>query len=155
MLPVTALLATQSRRVSSSPSSVSSSVIRSPNVRMSWSFAGLTLRMGDRSLVAGRDRVAAQPGGDLGDQHRVLRALVFGIGEHERQQLIGAKLRQRPVERAHGLVAGSDVRGTRRIDLSRRGENPYISERLRWKSQLVVQGPLIGVQPVIGVVQEQ
>jgi len=57
------------------------------------------------AVAAGPDRVPPQPGGDLPDQHRVLGSLVFGVGEHERQQLVLAELRQCPVERAHRLVS--------------------------------------------------
>ena len=57
-------------------------------------------------VLAGPDRVAPQPGGDLPDQHRVLGPLVLGVGEHERHQFLLAEPRQRPVEPAHRLVAG-------------------------------------------------
>ena len=104
MLPVTALPATQLPRSESSPSSASSSSTRSPNDRMIFVVGRADAADPDRAVAAGPDRVAAQPGGDLPDQHRVLGPLVLGVGEHERQQLLLAELRQRPVERAHRLV---------------------------------------------------
>ena len=106
MLPVTALPATQLPRSESSPSSASSSSTRSPNVRMIVSLAGPTPLIRTAPSLPVADRVAAQPGGDLPDQHRVLGPLVLGVGERERQQLLLAELRQRPVERAHRLVPG-------------------------------------------------
>ena len=51
------------------------------------------------STVASGRGVHSQPRGDLVDHDRVLVALIFGVGEHVRQQLLIAELRQRPPER--------------------------------------------------------
>ena len=89
----------------------------------------------DRAVGAGRVRVQPQPGGDLVDDHRVLVALVLGVGEHVRQQLAGAELGQRPPERFTPLVrpvtcgrAGQVVRGGR-------GEEADRGERLRRQAE--------------------
>ena len=103
----------------------------------------------------GLDRVSPQPGGDLPDQHRVMGPLVLGVGERERQQLLLAELRQRPVERAHRLVARGHVRSASGVPGPRRGKDPDILERGRWQSQLVVPLALLRRQPLIGVVEEQ
>ena len=105
MLPVTALPATQAaaqRVVAELGLEQLDEVAERPDDRV---VGRADAADPDRAVAAGADRVAAQPGGDLPDQHRVLGPLVLGVGERERQQLLLAELRQRPVERAHRLVA--------------------------------------------------
>ncbi len=59
-------------------------------------------------------------GGDVVHDHRVLLAFVFGVGEHEREQLFGRELLDRPEERVHAELAGLRRRESR-CGSSRRG----------------------------------
>ena len=51
-------------------------------------------------------RRACSCGGDVVDDHRVLLALVLGVGEQERQQLVLAELGDRPVEGCDARACG-------------------------------------------------
>jgi hypothetical protein len=86
----------------------------------------------DGPVSPGRDDIPAQPRRHLADQHRVLGALVLGVGEHERQQFLLAEFGERPVERADRPITGGHVRGAGRVVRARRREHPDIAERLGW-----------------------
>ena len=146
-LPVTVLPATQDPRVASSPSSASSRSTRSAKVRTIRRRPGSTPCDPDRAVAARRDGVPAQPGRDLGDQHRVLGPLVLGVGEHERQQFLLAELGERPVERADRPVPRVHVGRARRVVLARRREDPDVAERRRGQSEPGVASPLGRGQP--------
>ena len=64
--------------------------------------------------------LALQRRGDVVHDHRVLLALVLGVGEHERQQLLGRELLDRPEERVRRRAGGSATSGVA-FGSSRRG----------------------------------
>ncbi len=66
-------------------------------------------RRSTTAVVAEALAVALEPSGDVVDHHRVLLALVLGVGEQERQQLLLDELGDRPVEGVRAEGAGGDV----------------------------------------------
>ena len=97
----------------------------------------------------------AQPRRHVVDHHRVLLAVVLGIGEQERQQLVAAELLDGPEERGDVALAGGDVGAGVGVAAHRRGEAGDRAERPGRQPQPGVAGRLIVAQPRVGVVEEE
>jgi hypothetical protein len=89
------------------------------------------------------------------DDHRVLLAVVLGVGEEERQQLVLAELADRPEERGDVAGPGGDVGAGVGVVAGGRGEEGHRPERPGGQAQAGVAGGLVGGQLGVGVVEEQ
>src|SRR5262249_7683909 len=76
-----------------------------------------------------------------------LVALVVVVGEHVRQQLLLAELRDRPPERQHAGRAAGDVGPAGGVPAQRRGGEPHRAERAARQPQPLVPGPPGGGPP--------
>ena len=110
----------------------------------------------DRSVPTGRRRVTGQPGGYLVDDHRVLVALVFDIGEYVEKQLAAAEFGQGPPE---GVDARSPAgrpaaaqSGRRELDGAKKP-----TDLNGWASQpeAGVGSPQVVVEASVRLVEEQ
>ena len=89
------------------------------------------------------------------DDHRVLLAVVLGVGEEERQQPLLAELLERPEERLDAGGSGPDWGWRRRVARARRGDDADAGERARGQAEAAVAVSLGVVEPGVGVVEEQ
>jgi hypothetical protein len=87
--------------------------------------------------------------------HRVLLAVVLGVGEQERQQLVPAERLQRPEERRDAGVAARHVRHRRRCAAAGRGEEGHARERAHREAHAAVAGGLPVVEPDVGPIQPE
>ena len=100
--------------------------------------------------------LAPQPGRDLVDHHRVLVALVLGVGEDVGQQLAGAELGERPPERGDAAGPAGDVRAAGRVVRASAGRrSPAEANGLGGQAEPGVVGAQVVVEPGVGVVEEQ
>ena len=88
-----------------------------------------------------------QAGGHVVDDHRVLLAVVLGVGEQEREQLVGAELGEGPEERGDVPLAGGDVGAGVGVVPRRRGEEGDRAERPRGQAEAGVAGGWSGPRP--------
>ena len=109
-----------------------------------------------RAVVAHRLAVARQLGGDVVHHHRVLLALVLGVGEHERQQLArrrtpraSSRRRATPPRRldTSGPAFGSLAAG--------RGVDGDAGERLGRQPEALVALPIVVGEADVRLVEEE
>ena len=103
---------------------------------------------------AGRPFFSAR--GDVVHDHRVLLALVLGVGEHERQQLVGRELLDRPEERVRRRAGGSATSGVAFGSSRRGGANTATSAKAPGiEPEIAVLLRLLGREPHVLVVEEE
>ena len=102
-----------------------------------------------------RCRVQPQPGGDLADDHRVLVALVLGVGEDVGEEFAGAELGEGPPERFDPAGAAGDVRFAGDVVRGGWGVEADGFERFGGQAEVGVLLPEFVVEPDVGVVEEQ
>ena len=90
------------------------------------------------AVVADGLAVARQLGRDVVHDHRVLLALVLGVGEDERQQLLGAELLERPVEGVHAAAPARHVGPGVGVVAAGRGVDGHAGERLGGQAEALV-----------------
>ena len=89
------------------------------------------------------------------DHDRVLLALVVGVGEKEREELVPAELLQRPEEGCHPFRAAPGARRGRGVAPPRRGPQLNAPEGLGREPQRRVAQHLLAVEVAVGPVQEE
>ena len=89
------------------------------------------------------------------DDDGVLLAVVLCVRKHERQQALGAKLRQRPEEGGDATVPGGDVRGGGWIATAGRGVERNALERRWGEAQSPVAHTVFVVELRVGTIQKE
>jgi hypothetical protein len=102
-----------------------------------------------------RADAATELGHHVVDHHGVLGAVVLGVGEQERQQVVAAELVQGPEERLDAVGTGRDVRNGRRRPGPGRGPHPHRPECLGGQAKPGVPLALDVVEFDVGMVEEQ
>ena len=107
------------------------------------------------AVVAETLAVALEPGGDVVDHHRVLLALVLGVGEQEGEELLLDELGDGPVVGVGAEGAGGDVGRHVRIVLAGRAVDGDRVERVGLESHAPVALTVLVGEADVGVVEEQ
>ena len=99
--------------------------------------------------------VALQRGTDVVHDHRVLLAIVFGVGEREREQVVLDELGDRPIEAVHALRAVGDVRLRVPVTLAGRCEHADRLERAGDEPEGAIAVALLLVELRVVVIEEE
>ena len=99
--------------------------------------------------------LALQRGGRVVHDHRVLLALVLGVGEHEGQQLFGCELLDGPEERVHAELTILHVGSGVRVVAARRRVHGDVGEPAGRQPEVAVLLRLFGGELDVLVIEEE